>query len=200
MTVSSTEQIAGDELVDWRNAGTYSDETVEALVATGYLRTAFDRTDPDITKLVQGTPRRFVRLDGKGIDKPDGLTLAVRVATAIATIRFRSVTITASSRCSRRPTTRWIGSSRSSATCPTLPSPSGKRSIATTLKSRSPSISSKKSLPICECPMRDMLLDKRLEALPEEIRTDAKEAVRADEEKLTDVQKYLLEKSARSWQ
>ncbi|MDE0293781.1 MAG: DUF1553 domain-containing protein, partial [Bryobacterales bacterium] len=43
-------------------------------------------------------------------------------------------------------------------------------------------------------PYEDMLLDKRLEALPEEIRADAKEAVRADEEKLTDVQKYLLEK------
>ncbi len=44
-----TEQIAGDELVDWRNAKKYTPETVELLAATGYMRNILDRTDEDIT-------------------------------------------------------------------------------------------------------------------------------------------------------
>ncbi len=49
------EQLAGDELVDWRNAQQFTPEIEELLVATGYLRGAADDTDekelntPDIT-------------------------------------------------------------------------------------------------------------------------------------------------------
>jgi mono/diheme cytochrome c family protein len=39
-----TEQLAGDELVDWRNAATFSPETRNLLIATGFLRTARDQT------------------------------------------------------------------------------------------------------------------------------------------------------------
>ena len=39
-----TEQIAGDEMVDWRGADRYTDEIREHLIATGYLRTARDQT------------------------------------------------------------------------------------------------------------------------------------------------------------
>jgi hypothetical protein len=41
------EQIAGDELVDYRNAGRYTPEIVESLTATGFLRTAVDATRDD---------------------------------------------------------------------------------------------------------------------------------------------------------
>lgn len=44
-----TEQLAGDELHDWRNAEQFSPEMLEALVATGYLRTVLDATDEDIS-------------------------------------------------------------------------------------------------------------------------------------------------------
>ncbi|MBM3774099.1 MAG: DUF1553 domain-containing protein [Acidobacteria bacterium] len=40
-----TEQIAGDELVDWRSAKKYTPEIQEKLIATGFLRTAYDDTD-----------------------------------------------------------------------------------------------------------------------------------------------------------
>ena len=40
-----TEQIAGDELFDWRNAASYTPEILDALVATGFLRTVKDLTD-----------------------------------------------------------------------------------------------------------------------------------------------------------
>ncbi len=44
-----TEQPAGDELVDWRNAETYTPQIIEPLVATGYLRTILDVTNEDIS-------------------------------------------------------------------------------------------------------------------------------------------------------
>lgn len=47
-----TEQIAGDELVPWREAKVYSPEIIEKLVATGFLRTAEDISVED--------PRTFV--------------------------------------------------------------------------------------------------------------------------------------------
>ncbi len=40
-----TEQLAGDELVDWRHADRFTPEIVEKLVATGMLRCASDATD-----------------------------------------------------------------------------------------------------------------------------------------------------------
>lgn len=44
-----TEQLAGDELYDWRSAEHYPPEMLEALVATGYLRTVLDATNEDIS-------------------------------------------------------------------------------------------------------------------------------------------------------
>ena len=40
-----TEQLAGDELVDWRSAEEFTPETRELLIATSFLRSAPDRTD-----------------------------------------------------------------------------------------------------------------------------------------------------------
>ena len=39
------EQLAGDEVVDWRNAASYSQATRDSLIATGFLRTVSDDTD-----------------------------------------------------------------------------------------------------------------------------------------------------------
>ena len=39
------EQIAGDEMFDWRNAKEYTPDQIEKLIATGFLRTAEDPTD-----------------------------------------------------------------------------------------------------------------------------------------------------------
>lgn len=41
------EQLAGDELVDWRNADAFTDEIRTLLIATGFLRVAPDDTDID---------------------------------------------------------------------------------------------------------------------------------------------------------
>ncbi len=44
-----TEQLAGDELYDWRIAEQFTPEMLENLIATGYLRTVLDATDEDIS-------------------------------------------------------------------------------------------------------------------------------------------------------
>src|SRR5262249_33581491 len=44
-----TEQLAGDEIVDWRAAPKYTPETLDALTATGYLRTTPDWTHADMS-------------------------------------------------------------------------------------------------------------------------------------------------------
>ena len=46
------EQIAGDEMVDYENAREITPEVYDCLVATGFLRTAPDRTFADITNFV----------------------------------------------------------------------------------------------------------------------------------------------------
>ena len=43
-----TEQLAGDELVDWRNAEQWTREMREKLIATGFLRFGVDVTDQDV--------------------------------------------------------------------------------------------------------------------------------------------------------
>ena len=43
-----TEQLAGDELVDWRNAPEFTAEIRENLIATGFLRCSADDTDQDV--------------------------------------------------------------------------------------------------------------------------------------------------------
>ena len=43
-----TEQLAGDELVDWRNAEQWTPEIREKLIATGFLRFGVDVTDQDV--------------------------------------------------------------------------------------------------------------------------------------------------------
>ena len=40
-----SEQIAGDEMFDWRNVKEYTPDQIEKLIATGFLRTAEDPTD-----------------------------------------------------------------------------------------------------------------------------------------------------------
>jgi hypothetical protein len=48
-----TEQLAGDELHDWRQAKTFTPDIREELIATGYLRTARDLTHEDVGVIPQ---------------------------------------------------------------------------------------------------------------------------------------------------
>jgi hypothetical protein len=46
-----TEQLAGDELVDWRNASEFTPEVLDSLIATGYLRLTPDWTHQETVEM-----------------------------------------------------------------------------------------------------------------------------------------------------
>ncbi len=56
------EQIAGDELVEWRDAATYSPEIIEHLVATGFLRLARDQTHEEVSDRIIHRENTLVEL------------------------------------------------------------------------------------------------------------------------------------------
>src|SRR5207237_284523 len=73
-----TEQIAGDELIDWRKAPKYTPETLDLLAATGYMRTVLDITDADITNLPVERYEALFKL----VEKVSSSTLGLTVGCA----------------------------------------------------------------------------------------------------------------------
>ena len=70
------EQIAGDELVDWRNAKEYTPEILELLTATGYLRNVLDATNEDISDLPFDRYEALFKLMERVSTSTLGMTLA----------------------------------------------------------------------------------------------------------------------------
>ena len=70
-----TEQLAGDELVDWRTSTKYTPETVELLTATGYIRNVLDITDDDITNLPVERYEALFKMMEKVSSSTMGLTM-----------------------------------------------------------------------------------------------------------------------------
>jgi hypothetical protein len=65
-----TEQLAGDELVDWRRAKRFTPAIRESLIATGYLRTARDLTHEDVGVIPQnffGIVHDTIEIVGTGL-------------------------------------------------------------------------------------------------------------------------------------
>jgi len=65
-----TEQLAGDELYDWRRAPRFTPEMRGALIATGYLRTARDMTHEDVGVIPQnffGIMHDTIEIVGTGL-------------------------------------------------------------------------------------------------------------------------------------
>ena len=70
------EQVAGDELVDWRNAESYTPETLKLLTATGFLRNVLDATDEDISNLPFDRYEALFKLMERVSTSTLGMTLA----------------------------------------------------------------------------------------------------------------------------
>ena len=70
------EQIAGDELVDWRTAPRYTTEIRDLLTATGFLRNVLDATDEDISDLPFDRYEALFKLMERVSTSTFGLTLA----------------------------------------------------------------------------------------------------------------------------
>jgi mono/diheme cytochrome c family protein len=71
-----TEQIAGDEMVDWRNADEYTPEIRRLLTATGFLRNVLDATNEDISNLPFDRYEALFKLMERVSSSTLGMTLA----------------------------------------------------------------------------------------------------------------------------
>jgi mono/diheme cytochrome c family protein len=70
------EQIAGDELVDWRKAKKYTPEILKLLTATGFLRNVLDATNEDISNLPFDRYEALFKLMERVSSSTLGMTLA----------------------------------------------------------------------------------------------------------------------------
>ena len=193
-----TEQLAGDELFDWRKASKYTPEMIEALTATGYLRSVYDRTDADIVNLIGERWDVVVNLMEKVSTNLMGLTVGCarchthrydpipqrdyyRMA-AIFTPAFNPMKWT-------QPKHRFL---------PDVAKPEQEaiekhnHEIDEQMKRVERERTKLRAL------YREKLLDTKLAALPEAFRADAREAVGVAAEKRTEVQKYLVGKFGRA--
>ncbi|HTM48325.1 MAG TPA: PSD1 and planctomycete cytochrome C domain-containing protein [Bryobacteraceae bacterium] len=195
-----TEQLAGDEMVDWRSEKYYTPETVELLTATGYLRTILDITAEDISNLPVERYEALFKL----VEKVSSSTLGLTMGCARCHThkfdpipqrdyyRFLSLFSTAYNPSDwLQPQNRYLWSV----------SKEEKEEIDRyNAEIDGPVAALTKQLDAIRKPYRQRLLDEKLKLLPESIREDAKAAVETPKEKRNEVQKYLFGKFGTSLQ
>ena len=189
-----TEQLSGDELVDWRNAETYTPEIIEPLVATGYLRTILDVTNEDISD------RPLDRYDALFalLDKVSSSTLGLTLTCARChSHKFDPIP--------QRDYYRFL-SLFTAAYNPSAWIQPKKRLHYTVSKSEREEIESHNQeidaavgrltddIEQIRQPYWEQLLAVKLEKLPEVVRADTKLAVETEADDRDEVQKYLVEK------
>ncbi len=189
-----TEQLAGDELLDWRNAGEFTPQIEELLIATGFLRNSADDTNenelntPDIRygvvhRTIEGIASNLLGLtlncakchDHKyePLTQRDYYQLQAIFQPAFNPDQWL------------QPQTRQLP-----ALAPAEKQAAEKQNaeIERQVEQLRKRIAGIREL--CE----QKLLDAKLAAVPEAIRDDVKAALSTEAEKRTEVQKYLAEK------
>jgi len=192
-----TEQVAGDEMVDWRNATKYTPETIELLTATGYLRNVLDITDDDITNL---PVERYEALF-KMMEKVSSSTMGVTMACARChTHKFDPIP--------QRDYYRMLALF-TNALNPTSWLPPKERIQPTVSKPEQEEVERhnkevdraladlKQQLAKVRGPYEQQVLQEKLKTLPEGIREDVRIALATAEDKRDDIQKYLAGKFAK---
>ena len=189
-----TEQIAGDELFDWRNAETYTPEMIEALVGTGYLRTVLDVTNEDISDRPLDRYEALFALLDKVSSSALGLTLN---CARCHSHKFDPIP--------QRDYYRFL-SLFTAAYNPSAWIQPKKRLMYTVSKPEQEEIEKHNKTIDAEVeklaedikqirePYRQKMLAKKLEAVPEPVRADTALAAETAEDQQSEVQKYLIEK------
>ena len=191
-----TEQLAGDELVDWRSAQEYTPDAVRLLTATGFMRSSMDRTDSDIVNLpgerysvlfdlvervstgVLGLTVGCARCHSHKFDpipQRDYYRLMAVFTPAYNPMRWK------------QPKDRFL--------------PDVSRADQEAIERHNAEIDApqeklKEKLAALRRPYEEMLLDRKLEQVSDEIRSDVKKAWQTPEEERGEIQKYLAEKFA----
>ena len=163
------EQLAGDELVDWRNAKTRTPEVNELLTATGYLRTILDITEEDISNLPVERYEALFKL----VEKVSSSTLGLTVNCARChSHKFDPI--------SQKDYYRFLA-------------------LFTTAYNPTDWIQPQNHhlylLPTADHEaIEARLLTEQIKSLPDQLRDDVKAALAAPADKRTEVQKYLFKK------
>ena len=189
-----TEQLAGDELFDWRNAETYTPEMIEALVATGYLRTLLDVTNEDISDRPSDRYEALFALLDKVSSSALGLTLS---CARCHSHKFDPIP--------QRDYYRFL-SLFTAAYNPSAWIQPKNRLMYTVSKPEQEEIEKHNETIDAEAgklagemeqirePYREKLLFKKLQEVPEPVRSDTALAVETPDEQRSEVQKYLIGK------
>lgn len=183
------EQIAGDELVDWRSAKTYTPEILEALTATGFLRNVLDATNEDISDLPFDRYEALFKLMERVSTSTLGMTLACARCHShkfdpipqTDYYRFLSLFTAAYNPSDWIPPKRRHLFSASQVEQDEIARQNGRVKELT------------QKLTKIRKPYRDTLFDEKLQQLPEAIRADAKSAVETPANKRSDAQKKIAE-------
>lgn len=188
------EQNAGDELVDWRNAKSYTPEILELLTATGYLRNVLDVTDEDISNLPFDRYEALFKLMERVSSSTLGLTLACARCHShkfdpipqTDYYRFLSLFTAAYNPSDWLPPKRrhLYGVSQHD-----QDKIEQQRAEGTTTLNQL-----QDQLKTLQQPYRARLLKDKLAQLPDEIRTEVKTAIETAETKRTEIQKELASK------
>ncbi|MBL8174194.1 MAG: DUF1553 domain-containing protein [Bryobacterales bacterium] len=189
-----TEQIAGDELIDWRKAKTFTPEIRDLLAATGYLRNILDITAEDISNLPVERYEALFKL----VEKVSSSTLGLTVNCARCHshkfdpisqkdyYRFLALFTT-----SYNPTD-WLRPQERHLY--TVSSEEQKAVEAHNKQFDAPLKELNGKLKDLRKPYEEALLDEKLRKLPEAIRADTKRAVQTEAGQRDEVQKYLAGK------
>ena len=189
-----TEQIAGDELVDWRAVQQYTPEIVNALVATGYMRSVLDITDPDITNLPVERHRAVFKLVEMISESVLGLTMACarchshKYDPIPQKDYFRMMAVFTPA---YNPS-NWLQPKDRHAY--TVARPEQEEIERHNAEIDRPVKELKDRIAELRRPYRERLLDGKLEALPEAIRADTRAGLETPREKRNEVQKFLVAK------
>lgn len=194
------EQIAGDEMADWRAAKHLTPRMVELLTATGYMRNILDITWDDIENL---PVNRFEALF-KLVEKVSSSTMGVTVGCARChTHKFDPVP--------QRDYYRFLALFTTAYNPNDWIKPNDRYLWAVSKEDKEeidrynadidrPVAELSKQLAALRKPYEERILNEKLKSLPEAIRQDAKIAVETPKEKRDEIQKYLITKFGSSVQ
>jgi len=189
-----TEQLAGDELVDWRSAKKFTPQLLDSLTATGYLRSVYDHTDADIVNLPHERYEVLFHVAEKVSSGLLGLTVGCarchshKYDPIPQKDYYRFLSIFASA---YNPWNWTQPKNRVLATVSPTEEEEIKRHNADLDK---PIAELQKELNTLLKPYQERLLDAKLQTLPAEIRADTKAALDTPADKRDDVQKFLVKK------
>jgi hypothetical protein len=188
------EQLAGDELVDWRSAPVLTDRIKELLVATGMLRAAADETlqnelnTADIREAVLEHTLETVASNVLGLTVNCARCHSHKFDPIPQEDYYRMLAIFSPA---FNPQS-WLQPAQRE--LPDIPLAEKTKAEARNAELDKLVGAIKEKLSALRHPYEERLLDAKLAALPEPIRADTKAALQVAAEKRNEVQKYLADK------